>query len=84
MTDDFLKRTRTTVQNGYGVETRPDYLADMFPIYDHTTRTKILNDWDSDRGDNGFDGDNPRDTADNMALRIKLEAVHQALRKVGR
>lgn len=29
MTNDFLKRTRMQVRNGYGVETRPEYLADV-------------------------------------------------------
>ena len=82
MTNDFLKRTKTQVRNGYGVETTPQYLAEFFPVYDHAARAKILNDMDAES--ESFDGETQRDTADNMALRIKLEAVHQALLKAGR
>jgi hypothetical protein len=82
MTNDFMKRTRTTVRNGYGVETRPEYLADCFAIYDNAQRAKILNDWDA--ASDSFDGSSPQETADNLSLRMRLEAMHQALRRAGR
>lgn len=82
MTNDYLRRTKTQVRNGYGVETTPQYLAEFFPAYDQGTRARILNDMDADN--DSFDGETMRDTADNLALRTKLEAVHQALIKAGR
>lgn len=82
MTNDFLKRTRTLVRNGYGVETRPEHLADVFAAYDPGTRARMLNDMDLES--ESFDGETPRETADNMALRMRLEAMHVALRKAGR
>jgi hypothetical protein len=82
MTDDYLKRTRTQVRNGYGVETKPEHLADVFAVYNSGTRARMLNDMDA--GSDSFDGDNPRESADNLSLRMKLEAMHQALMKAGR
>jgi hypothetical protein len=82
MTNTFLKRTKTQVRNGYGVETTPQYLAEFFPAYDQGTRARILNDIDAES--EGFEGETQRETGDNLALRAKLEAVHQALIKAGR
>jgi hypothetical protein len=82
MTNDSFKRTKTQVRNGYGVETTPQYLAEFFPVYDQGQRAQILNDMDS--GSDSFEGSTPRETGDNLALRMKLEAVHQALIKAGR
>jgi hypothetical protein len=80
--NDFLKRTKTQVKNGYGVETTPQYLAEFFPAYDRGARAKILNDLDAES--ESFEGETMRDTADNLALRAKLEATHQAPIKAGR
>ena len=82
MTNTFLKRTRTQVRNGYGVETTPQYLAEFFPAYDQGARARILNDMDAES--ESFEGETMWDTTDNFALRAKLEAVHQALIKAGR
>ncbi|MBR1145079.1 hypothetical protein [Bradyrhizobium sp. AUGA SZCCT0431] len=80
--NDSFKRIKTQVQNGYGVETTPQYVAEFFPTYDRSARAQILNQMDAES--DSFDGETSRDTADNMALRIKFEAVHQALIKAGR
>ena len=82
MTNDYLKRTRNQIRNLYAVETKPEYLADVFPVYNRDERAKILNDMDA--GAESFDGDNPRESADNFSLRMRLEATHQALIKAGR
>jgi Mg-chelatase subunit ChlI len=79
MTNNSMKQTRTLVRNGYGVETSPQYLMETFPMYDRATRTRILNDMDA--ASDSFDGETSRETADNLALRMKLEAMHQALTK---
>ena len=83
MTDDYLKRTRTQVRNGWGVETKPEHLADVFAAYNQTERANILNEWDSSRED-GFGSDTQRGQADNMMLRFRLEAMHQTLMKANR
>ena len=79
--DNFLKRAKTQVRNGYGVETTPQYLAEFFPAYDQGERARILNEMDTAES---FEGETQRDTGENFALRAKLEAVHQALIKAGR
>ncbi len=77
MTNNSMKQTRTLVRNGYGVETSPQCLAETFPMYDRATRTRILNDMDA--ASDSFEGESMRDTAENLALRMKLEAMHHAL-----
>jgi hypothetical protein len=81
MTNDYMKRTRTQVRNGYGVETTPQNLADVFAVYDSGTRARMLNDMDQAES---FEGETLRETADNMSLRMTLEEMHQALIKAGR
>jgi hypothetical protein len=81
MANDFLKRTRTLCENGYGVRASLDGLVDVFGAYDHNERSRILNDLDKD---DSFDGDNPRETAENMALSLKLHARHALLTKANR
>jgi hypothetical protein len=82
MANDTLKQTINQVRNGYGVETTPQYLAEFFPAYDQGTRAKILNDMDA--ASESFEGETQRETGGNLALRAKLEAVHQALIKARR
>lgn len=79
--NESLKRSKTMVRNGYGVETTPQYLAEVFPIHDAVERAKILNHMDEAES---FDGENLRETAGNISLRGRLEAMHQALLKAGR
>jgi hypothetical protein len=50
-------------------------------LYDHSQRAKILNDMDTES--DSFDGETPRESAENLALRMKLEAMHVALDKAG-
>jgi hypothetical protein len=87
LTNEYLRRTRTQIRNGYAINGRPvevtsQSLAEFFPAYDHAARAKILNDMDAES--ESFEGDTMRETADNLALRAKLESVHQALIKAGR
>ena len=82
MTNTFWKTTKNLCENGYGVTPTVDGLADVFASYDNRHRAQILNDMDASA--ESFDGETARDTADNMALSIKLHAVHAALQKSGR
>ena len=82
MTNDFLKRTRNQIRNLYAVETDPERLASVFPIYSRDERAKILNDMDA--GAESFEGSTPRETAENFSLRIRLEADHMALIRAGK
>ena len=82
MTNNSMKIIRNQVRNGYGVETTPQFVSEVFSAWSPGERARVLNDLDA--AAESFEGSTPRETADNMALRLKLEAVDQALRKAGR
>jgi hypothetical protein len=68
MSNDFLKRTKNQI--------------DVYSAYPRGERARILNDFDASL-EEGF-GDSPREVAENLGLRARLEAREQLLRKAGR
>jgi hypothetical protein len=81
MSNDTMKTIRNQVRNGYGVETKPEYLAEIFLVYPAAERARILNQMDEAES---FEGATMRETSENMGLRIQLEAAHQAGLKAGK